>query len=331
MNFKSLGRKAVALAASLFLLTGAALATDVKLAMNGKNDLATNSEAAYVDAFAESLASTGIAVSVFPSNSIGNEKERLGQVSQGLVQINLATSSTPISLSPFMKGILLPFLFESSAEFDKVMMRSDLIDRINEDLVPNGVRLLGFNLRGMDAGIHNVSHPITKISDLADLRMRAMNESQVEFYSALGASSTIVSWAEVANALQTGIADGYINAPNSSIRTGHTQFLRHFTPMGIFPTARAILVSEDWYSGLTEDERAAVDKANAAGIAANRAWIDSWARQVATKFSEAGVTVSELEPGERERFAAAAASTYKDLVSADTLEAFQVAIEGVRN
>jgi len=326
----TLTKKMTAIAMAFIFATGASFADEIKLAMNGKDDVASNAEAAYAHGFSDSITSLGSKVTIFPSNSIGNEKERLGQVSQGLIQVNLATSSTPISMSPFMRGVTLPFLFNGVDEFDKVMANSDLVERINRDLVPNGVRLMGFNMSGLDAGMHNTNLPVTKLLDMSELRMRAMNASQVKFYSALGASSTIVSWAEVANALQTGIAQGYMNAPNSSIRTGHTQFLKHFTNMAIFPPARPILVSEDWYAGLSTSERANVDAANSAGIAANRAWLVDWADKISIKFSEAGVTVSDLDAGERKKFEAAAASTYAELLSPETLETYKQAIATVR-
>lgn len=322
--------KTVLAATSLAVVGGMAVAEEIKLALNGKNDTASNSEAAYIEAFTAALADTDFTVAVFPSASVGKEKERLGQVSQGLLHVNLATASTPFSMSPFMKGIFLPFLFNGAGEFDRVMASSDLVERMNAQLAPNGVRLLGFNLRGLDAGLHNTEHPVTKMADMGDLRMRAMNNSQVAFYTALGAASTVVSWAEVANALQTGIAEGYMNAPNSSLRTGHSQFLKYYTAADIFPSIRAVLVSEDWYAALSDADRAAVDAANAAGLAANRAWVINWAGTVSAKFDEAGVTVSELEPGEREKFVTAAMTTWGDLVPEDVLAVYQAAIAAAK-
>jgi len=307
-----------------------AKATEIKIGMNGKEDIKSNSEVAWIFGFRDHIKNAGMTVKIFPSNSIGKEKERLDQVAQGLIEFDLATASTPFSMSPFMKGIFLPFLFKGSDEFDKVLANSNLLQRMNEKLIPNGVRLVGFTVRGMDAGLHNVKHPITKLSDMSDLRMRAMNKSQLEFYSALGASGTIVSWAEVANALQTGVAEGYMNAPNSSLRTGHSQYLKYFTYASVFPTVRAVLVSEDWYSSLSAADKKIIDAAIQAGIKANREWVENWSATVSKRFQEAGVTVSQLAPGEREKFEARARTTYADLVSADVLSAYKAAIAKAR-
>ena len=243
-------------AAVLALLAGPAAAQEIKVAMNGVDDPETNAEAAFVEGFQDALEGTDFTVEVFPSGTLGSEDERFDQVAQGLVQVNLATVSTAFGMSPLMKGVLLPFMFEGADEFDALMEGSDLMAQMNEPLLPNGVRLAGFNYIGTGIGIHNTERPITKMSDLEGLRFRALNTEQLAYQEALGASGTIVAWSEVPNAIQTGIADGYFNPPNSAIRTGHTEFLRHFTQADISPSTRAVLISEDWHAGLTDEERA---------------------------------------------------------------------------
>ncbi len=307
-----------------------AQAAEVKVALNGVDDPKTNAEAAFVEAFGAALEGSGLTMSVYPNGTLGKEKERFDQVSQGLIDINLATTSTGYTLSPMLKGTALPFYFEDLAEFDKVTADPELMAAINEPLTANGVRVVGFNMIGLDIGIHNSKHPVTKMADMADLRFRALNAEQLAYQEALGASGTIVAWSEVANALQTGIADGYFNPPNSALRTGHTQYLVYYTDAHIGPSARTVLMSEDWYQSLSAEEQAAVDKAVTAGIAANRAWVEAWKAEVKARQDEAGVTVSELEPGERDKMVQAVRAVFPELASAETLEAFDAAVAKVR-
>ncbi|WFE74669.1 TRAP transporter substrate-binding protein [Roseinatronobacter sp. S2] len=315
-----------------FLLATTSLsATEVKIAMNGVNDPVTNAEAAFAAGFAEALEGTGFDVNIFPSDTLGSERERFDQVAQGLLEINLATVSTTYGMSPMVRGVALPFMFEDGDEFDAVIAQSDLLDQMNEPLVRNGVRLVGFTYIGMPNGIHNRSHAVTKMEDLSSLRLRALNAEQLAYIEALGASGTIVAWAEVANAIQTGIADGYINPPNSAIRTGHTEFLRHFTQIAVTPSTRIVLMSEDWYDMLSDEEKTQIDAAIDAGVAANRAWIEDWSSIVTERHVDAGVTLSELEDGEREKMVEATRPTWDDVMEADHLAAYLDALELVRN
>ncbi len=324
-------KKLLGTALAALLVAAPAFATEVKIALNGVNDPETNAEAAFIAGFEAALEGTGFAVSVFPSDTLGSERERFDQVAQGLLEVNLATASTPYGMSPIMRGIALPFLFETPEELDRVLAETDLMEQMNAPLIPNGIRLVGVTYIGMPLGFHTRGRAITRMEHLQGLRFRALNAEQLAYIEALGAAGTIVAWAEVANAIQTGIADGYLNPPNSAIRTGHTEFLRHFTQADITPSTRIILISEDWYDMLSADEQAQIDAAIDAGIAANRAWIEDWSGIVEERHRAAGVTLSELEPGERDKMVAATRPTWDDVMEADHLQAYLDALAAVRN
>lgn len=310
--------------ASALTLTGAAAqASEVKVAFNGVDDPTANAEAAFVHGFAKALEGADFDVKSFPSDTLGSEKERFDQVSQGLIEVDLAALSTTFGQSPFAKGFQLPFFFQSREELDAVAAGTGVLERINEPLLKNGVRMVAVNYIGMDIGIHNTKKPVSKVSDLADLRFRALNSEQLALQEALGATGTIISWSEVANALQTGVADGYFNPPNSAIRTGHTEFLKHFTPVDLTPSTRVVLISEDWYVSLSDDEKAQIDSALAAGVQANRDWVNAWAGEVRARHEAAGVTITELAPGERDKMAELARGTWAASLDEAELQAWK--------
>ncbi|WP_158972225.1 TRAP transporter substrate-binding protein [Chachezhania sediminis] len=319
MTFMS---RTLATAALALIAAGAAQASEVKIAMNGADDPATNAEAAFAHGFADALDGTDFEVTIFPSGTLGSEKERFDQVAQGLVEVNLATASTSYGMSPMVKGVALPFFFESTEQFDDIVVDTDILEEMNAPLVENGVRLVGFNFIGGSIGIHNAKKPIATVEDMQDLRFRALNAEQLDFIQTLGATGTIVAWAEVANAIQTGVADGYFNAPNSAIRTGHTDFLKYYTPADISPSTRIVLISEDWYASLSDDEKAQIDTAVAAGIAANRAWVANWLPAVREKHESLGVTITEMAPGERDKMADLSKDVWAKTLTPEQLDAW---------
>lgn len=322
----------LALCAVAFTATSAlpTMADTIKVAMNAVEDLEKNPEYAFVVAFRDALEGTGFDVEVHPSNSLGSEKERLGQTTQGLIHVNLASATTAASISPLLRGMIMPFMFESAEEVDAVMGGTDLLDKINAPLTEAGARIIGFNRLGIDAGIFNTKQPVATLEDLAQLRMRALNKGQVAFYGALGVNATVVAWGEVASALQTSVVDGYVNPPISALRTGHTEFLKHFTPAALAPSVRVIMVSEDWWADLSDDDRAAIQAAVEAGIAANNAWVADWATKVDAEFAAQGVTVTELADGERQKMLDKAAPVHKAVLGEDGVAAFAAALAQVR-
>lgn len=302
----------------------------IRIAMNDAEDIVTNGEYAFVQGFRAVAEAGGFTVQVFPSNALGSEAERMSQTAQGLIQVNLGAATAPAQMNPLMRMTILPFLFRSHEEFDAVMAGTDIMEHLNAPLLDNGLRIAGFNLRGLDAGFFNTSTPVSTVEDLQGLRMRALDRGQVAFFESLGVSATIVDWAEMAQALQTGIVDGYVNPPNAAIRTGHTEHLKHYTPAALAPSFRAVMISEDWYEMLPPDDRQTIDAAIAAGNQANRDWLPGWAGLVEERFAEAGVTVTGLVEGERDRLVQMSAPIHGALLGDEGLALVMGAIGQIR-
>ncbi|OCX66276.1 C4-dicarboxylate ABC transporter substrate-binding protein [Thioclava sp. SK-1] len=313
----------LAITALTLSLGAAAQAADIKIAFNSVDDPENSGEATFAHAFADALEGTDFDVEIYPSETLGKEKERLDQVATGLLEINLSAISTPYSISPAFKGVTLPFFFDSNEQLDAILSQDDLMETFNAPLLENGVRMVGINFIGTPMGIHNSKKDVSTVADLADLRFRALNPEQLALMEALGSNGTVIAWAEVANAIQTGVADGYFNPPSSAIRGGHTSFLTHYTPADLFPSTRAILISDDWYSSLSDEEKTEVDGAIDAGIQANREWLANWTTGIAQKQQELGVTVTPLAEGEREKMMEMAAPLWAATLTADQLKLWE--------
>ncbi|KMK68981.1 TRAP transporter substrate-binding protein [Puniceibacterium sp. IMCC21224] len=313
----------LAVSALTLSIAVAAQAADIKIAFNSVDDPASSGEATFAHAFADALEGTDFKVDLYPSETLGKEKERLDQVSTGLLEINLSAISTAYAVSPALKGITLPFYFDSNAQLDAIVAQGPLMETINAPLLAMGVNMVGINFIGTPMGIHNAKKDVATVADLADLRFRALNPEQLDLMEALGSNGTIIAWAEVANAIQTGVADGYFNPPSSAIRGGHTGFLTHYTPADLFPSTRAILMSDDWYNGLSDDEKSQIDEAIKAGLDANRAWLADWTTGVAAVQTELGVTITPLAAGERDKMKALAEPLWATTLTADQLALWQ--------
>lgn len=113
----------------------------------------------------------------------------------------------------------LPYLFPDWAALDRGL-DSGIMDKINAGTTQRGVRVIAMAALGSAAGIFNTNKAVKTAADMADLRMQALDDNQIGVYKLWGTNATIVAWDEVPNALQTGIADGYINLVLSRLRSG---------------------------------------------------------------------------------------------------------------
>ena len=223
-------------------------------------------------------------------------------------------------------GSMMPFFFSDMEQLDAAL-DGGMLERINEGTLPHSVRVLDLVYLGQPTGIFTTEKPIRSFDDFAGVRMRALDELQIQTFEAWGAKGTIVSWSEVPNALQTGVADGYINPPSVPLVYGHTSFIKYFTDVKTSASVRIAIASEDWYQGLSDEERTIVDDAVKAAHKANRAYVKE-GEKVVDELEAAGIEVIELSDEERDKFRQASQPLYENVDMPDgALDAWKASIE----
>lgn len=304
--------RAAALATALAI--GGAAHAQVSISLDSPPDLSGSGSYVWAHAFAAHLEANGIGTQEFQRGALGGDDEVFDQVTQGLVEVAMAPLNIVASIDSLIFGLRLPYFFADMEEVDAALLEGGMLERMNAALAPAGVRVLDVTVVGAATGIFNTRRPVNTMADMAGLRMRALDESQIALYGSWGATGTVVNWAEVPNALQTGVADGYLNPAFVPLLFGHTDFIRHFTDAAIAPSLRIAIASEDWYEGLSDGDRAIVDAAVVAAREANRAWLPSQ-DGVLDQLREAGVAVVELSDEARAEFLEASMTTYDQIVT----------------
>ena len=218
----------------------------------------------------------------------------MDQVQQGLLEVSLSDTKGVGKLDGHITPVTLPYLFPDWASVDRGLSNG-MLDKINAGTTPQGVRVLALVALGSPAGIFNTKKTVNSAADMADLRMRALDDTQIGVYKMWGTNGTIVAWDEVPNALQTGIADGYLNPPMVPLMFGHTGFIKYFTNAKVGLSSRTAIISEDWFQGLSAEQQKTVMDAAAAATATNRAWLETRSAEL-DQLREAGIEVTELTP-----------------------------------
>ena len=163
--------------------------------------------------FAEAVAkrSNGeIAITVFPSDQLGNQRQLVEGAQLGTVDMVL-TSDSQLSSFIDVYGVLnLPFLFRDIAHVGKAM-DGPSGDYFSKEAEKKGIIILG-NWENGFRHVSNSKRAIAKLEDLKGLKLRTPN-SQVtlESFKALGALPTPMGFGEIYSALQLGTVDGQEN------------------------------------------------------------------------------------------------------------------------
>ncbi|MGG7566742.1 TRAP transporter substrate-binding protein [Rhodovulum sp. DZ06] len=291
-----------ALAMAALMASAVPAAAEVKIALDGKPDLELSGSYNWSHAFAEALKAGGMEVREMPRGSVGEEAEKFDQVSTGLLEVSLSDVRAVAQVEPFIYGVRLPYIFDDAAHMDRALDAGGVFARVNETLAAQDVMLLALTPIGPSSGIITTDAAVRKPADMAELRMRALDDAQIAMYQAWGSTGTIVPWGEVPAGLQTGVIDGYLNSPFVPVMFGQTDFVKNFSDAGVIMPMRAVIASKMWYDGLSDEDRATVDKAVAAGDAANRAWLEKASVTALEQLEAKGVTVQRLSAEERGAF-----------------------------
>jgi TRAP-type C4-dicarboxylate transport system substrate-binding protein len=150
-----------------------------------------------------------------------------------------------------------------------------------------------------------------------------MDKSQAQYIEAWGAGTVIVPWAEIYNALQTGIADGYLNAAVVPLLFKHTEVLKHYSDIRYSAPLRLAICSEEW-------DRKLPDDAAAKATAANRAWQIQIDKTGLEELEKAGTKVTRNTPEQRAQFAKLSRTVYEKIVGREVAEAFVKASDANR-
>jgi tripartite ATP-independent transporter DctP family solute receptor len=148
-----------------------------------------------------------IKVDVYPDGVLGSEIEMFEQVRKGALDIVV---TSPGNLAPFFKEmdlLDLPFLFKDHAHRDAVA-NGPVGKRYAENVENKGnVVVLGY----FGGSVRNMicrSKVINSINDIQGVKMRVWQSSVViDTWKALGTVPSVVAYAEVYNALQTGVVE----------------------------------------------------------------------------------------------------------------------------
>lgn len=138
------------------------------------------------------------------NSELGLEKDFFNYMSQG-ISVDYAVVS-PAHMSTYSKWATLmdpPFLFRDMGHWAKVLS-GDVLQPINDDILKRAdVRILGYG----GGGVRNliVNHPVRNMAELKGLPVRVQGAPiWSTTFAAAGMAPTVIAYAEVYNAIQTG-------------------------------------------------------------------------------------------------------------------------------
>jgi tripartite ATP-independent transporter DctP family solute receptor len=246
-------------------------------------------------------------------------------VQLGTLEMCIPATAALAGFDPRIQIIDFPYLFEDRAEA-YAALDGELGNIINNYLPEQGFVNLGYPENGF-RHITNNSKPIFEPADLKGLKIRTMEiPAHIDYFKALGANPTPMSWGELYTALQQGTVDGQEN-PIAIIYDGRFYEVQKYCSLtGHFYSPMMLLTSKAFMDGLPEDLREVVERAARMFVLAQREMIAGLEEERIEELKAAGMEINVLTDEQKEMFAEAANviyEKYEDIVGKEVMEIAQ--------
>ena len=235
---------------------------------------------------------------VFPNSTLYNDDQVLEAMLQGDVQLAAPSLSKFEQFTKKFRIFDLPFMFKNIDAVDE-FQNSEIGQEMKETMVRRGLLGLAFWHNGMKQ--MSANKPLVMPSDAEGLKFRVQNSDVLKAQmAALGGSPQPMAFSEVYGALQTGVVDGQENTWSNiygkkffEVQDGVTE-----TNHGIIDYL--LVTNVDWWEGLPDDVRSQLDTIIQEVTETRNAESYKVNQENKQAIIEAGGTVRELTPEQRE-------------------------------
>jgi len=201
---------------------------------------------------------------MFDSGTLLGAEQLLPGLLLGVADVMFQTSSYVSSSYPILGAMELPFGAEDFAKQRRALdPAGPLFTLVNEQLAPQGVRLLG----GMPCTFEylwTIDRPILEPADARGMRIRVAGEIEGETVKALGAAPVFMGSSEVFEALERGTIDGLMSYVGTVVSRDLQEIIRYGTRAHFGAYTVDAYCRTGWYEEQPPELRAALDEAGRA-------------------------------------------------------------------
>lgn len=251
-----------------------------------------------------------IKVKLFLGGTLGDENETVRSAKLGQIQAVGASTGALATVVPEMNVLELPFLFDNTDEVDHII---DTVAReqLDKAFLARGM-VIGF---WSENGFRNYGgkFPVTQVADLKGHKVRSQeNPIHIAMHRAFGASPVPIPTTEVLTSLQTGVVDGYDQAPLYTFAASWHTASTHYSITNHMYQGAAIVMNKAFWDGLPADVQQAIKTAGDAVVGPVRSQVRAMTPILIENLAASNVKVNTLSDAARAEMAKAAVPVRTD-------------------
>jgi tripartite ATP-independent transporter DctP family solute receptor len=245
---------------------------------------------------AEQSTGGAVTIRVFPSGTLGQEREVVQQLQEGLVDFMVSGSAIWGSVAPKLQVLDFPFLWDDWAHVHRIVdgpMGRDLADYLEGTV---RIRPLAW---GDSFGFRHVvtrSRDVTETRHLAGLKIRTIQTPiYVKAVELMGASPTPMAFGEVYTSLQTGVIDGYEHDASTTLQQRFHEIAGFMAHTGHIAGVLGLWASAVTLARLPAGLRATLEAAALEAAAHQRAMGPGEDATATAQLAAYGMTIREID------------------------------------
>lgn len=271
-----------------------------------------------------------IQIDLYPDSQLASGTDAIvNGIQTGAFEVAHFTTGNWASYSNAFAELNVPYLYTNYDEVHSILdgdIGQAMKDQLEQDV--SGIKPLAY----ISIGFRNVtaSKPIQTVADMQGLKIRTMDDAlQIAAMEAMGCTVTSVNISELYSALQTKMIDAEEN-PLSTIYSNKFYEVNPYCCLTRHSyTSTFVFMNADVYNSLSDNQKAAIDKANEAATAASKTAAETAEAEYEELLEAEGMTIYEPTAEELAGFQEAASSCWsqaEELMGSERYDALMAAL-----
>ncbi len=245
-----------------------------------------------------------------PLSQLGGEKDVINKLKLGAIQGMLCSSVLAANVSDKLGLVNLPFVIDTFEKLEKFRNTPELWNEFRDSTRQSGLMVL--DITGYGTYGWATKEPVNSLAQAQKINFRiAQAPVNTDIYKALGLQFTVMPWADVPQALQTGVITGLDHTPIICNMTKKFTVAKHFTQVDYAQGLFVHLVNRRWFDRLPQDlQQILMEVVTEESAAARQATIAQQQEQIDDAKAN-GVTFHSLSKEDKQQMVALAAPVYQ--------------------
>ncbi len=274
-----------------------------------------------------------IEVQVFPRGQLGGERAMVEQVQVGTLQMTTISAGVLANFVSEVGVIELPFAYPDRETAYRVLDDKEVGEGLRKYCEPKGFVFIGYT-EDEFRDLTNWKGPVTRPEDLKGLRIRVLKGPlSMDTFRTLGATPVSLPMEEVYAALQKRTIDGQDNPLYTSVRMRFTEVNPYVTMTDHVLTECPVILNKKFWDGLSARHKHILREGAAIQTGVNREGALKARMEALEKAKAANVTITVLNPQDRESFRKSVKPVYdryRDVFGPEWYDFFMKKIEYYR-